>query len=104
MTTASTDDLDTIDWHRTAPGERLGNAPHQGPNHHATWKESDMAAASRVTGTTLQESIDPDLIPPDRCPKCGAVIVSTVTRTARGIVFSDRLCANGDPSYLKWVA
>lgn len=48
--------------------------------------------------------MNPDLLPQPRCPKCLDLIVSTVTRVERGIVTSDSICINGDPSSQKWLA
>lgn len=48
--------------------------------------------------------MNPDLLPPPRCPKCKALIVSTVTHTERGISKSQSKCVNGDLSSQQWVA
>lgn len=48
--------------------------------------------------------VNPDLLPAERCPKCGNLIVSTITRTTRGVTLSDRICANQHLSHVKWVA
>lgn len=61
-------------------------------------------AAPSVTGFISQENPNPDLIPAPVCPKCHAGIVSTVTRTVRGVTLADSICVNGDPSFQKWVA
>jgi hypothetical protein len=53
---------------------------------------------------TNQDRREDDLIPTPPCPRCGAGIVSTVTRTVRGVVLADSICVNGDPSFQKWVA
>lgn len=53
---------------------------------------------------TNQERREDDLIPTPPCPRCGAALDSTVTRTVRGVVLSTSVCVKGDPIYSKWLA